>query len=163
VIDLGYVTSSGYQNAAAGINCYCGILYAQPPLGNLRWREPCPIETSNNFGGQSTNATKVGGHTQNYTDLWRKLNADQTGCRMGHGRQRSLLAPGRRNSEWQYCMAPRMSSCSDLNYLRPLPSEALANLNQAGQNASYLGLRTVMASSSMDSRSLVGCINYTQR
>jgi hypothetical protein len=83
VIDLGYVTSSGYQNATAGINCYCGILYAQPPLGDLRWRKPCPIETSNNFGGQSTNATKIGGHTQNYTDLWRKLNADQTGCRMG--------------------------------------------------------------------------------
>lgn len=123
------------------------VIVASYMLSHHLASKPCPIETSNNFGGQST---KIGGHTQNYTDLWRKLNADQTGCRMGHGRQRSLLVPGRCDSEWRYRMALRMPSCSDPSYLPPLPSEALANLNQAGQNASYPGLGTVIASSGMD-------------
>ncbi|KAL0259593.1 hypothetical protein SLS55_005330 [Diplodia seriata] len=55
--DLGYVTYTGFTNETAQINYFYGIPYAQPPLGNLRWRAPRPIEASNNFTGQVINAT----------------------------------------------------------------------------------------------------------
>lgn len=41
--------------------------------------------------------------------------------------------------ERQYYTALQLSNCSDVNCLRSLPSETLANLNQADQNASYPG------------------------
>ena len=59
-VDLGYVRYSGFQNATAGINYYRGIPYAVPPLGNLRWREPRPIELNNPFNGQVINASQYG-------------------------------------------------------------------------------------------------------
>lgn len=59
-VNLGYVSYAGYQNATAGINYYRAIPYAQPPLGDLRWKKPRPIELSNNFAGQTISATKIG-------------------------------------------------------------------------------------------------------
>jgi carboxylesterase type B len=59
LINLGYVTYTGYQNSTAGINYYRGIPYAQPPVGDLRWRKPRPIEANNNFAGKTLNATTV--------------------------------------------------------------------------------------------------------
>jgi carboxylesterase type B len=41
--------------------------------------------------------------------------------------------------ERQYYRALQLSKCIDLNCLRSFPSETLANLNQANQNASYPG------------------------
>ena len=70
VIDLGYVKYAGYQNATAGINYYRGIRYAQPPLGDLRWRKPRPIEASNNFGGQTVNAMKIAPACYQSLPLW---------------------------------------------------------------------------------------------
>lgn len=58
-IDLGYVKYQGYQNATAGINYYRGIPYAQPPVGDLRWRKPRPIESSSNYTGQTINASTL--------------------------------------------------------------------------------------------------------
>jgi hypothetical protein len=49
----------------------------------------------------------------------------------------------------QYYTAFSLSSCSDLNCVRSLPLEMLANLDQADQNASYPGLETVVMSSGM--------------
>jgi hypothetical protein len=59
IIDLGYVSYRGYQNATAGINYYRGIPYAQPPIGSLRWRKPRVIEASNDFAGQVVDVTKI--------------------------------------------------------------------------------------------------------
>lgn len=55
-MDLGYVKYTGYYNETSGINYYRGIPYAQPPLGDLRWRRPQPIEEENNFNGQTFSA-----------------------------------------------------------------------------------------------------------
>ena len=73
VIDLGYVKYAGYRNATAGINCCRGIPYTQPPLGDPRWRKPRPIETSNNFGGQTINATKISSVCYQSLPLWSYL------------------------------------------------------------------------------------------
>ena len=70
VIDLGYVKYAGYQNATAGINYYRGIPYGQPPIGDLRWRKPRPIEANNNFGGQTMNATKIAPACYQSIPLW---------------------------------------------------------------------------------------------
>jgi carboxylesterase type B len=59
VVNLGYVSYVGYQNATAGINYYRGIPYAQPPTGPLRWQKPRTIEASNNFTGQKIDATQI--------------------------------------------------------------------------------------------------------
>ncbi|KAL1637883.1 hypothetical protein SLS56_000440 [Neofusicoccum ribis] len=55
--NLGYVTYTGYTNETAQINYFYSIPYAQPPLGDLRWRAPRPIEAANNFSSQTINAT----------------------------------------------------------------------------------------------------------
>ena len=59
-VNLGYVSYAGYQNTTAGINYYRAIPYAQPPLGELRWKKPRPIELSNDFTGQTVDATQIG-------------------------------------------------------------------------------------------------------
>ncbi|KAK4998932.1 hypothetical protein LTR66_001922 [Elasticomyces elasticus] len=59
VIDLGYVSYVGYSNSTIGINYYRGIPFAQPPIGELRWRKPRPIEARNSFEGQTINATQI--------------------------------------------------------------------------------------------------------
>ncbi|EKG12270.1 Carboxylesterase type B [Macrophomina phaseolina MS6] len=55
--NLGYVTYTGYTKETAQINYFYGIPYAQPPLGDLRWRAPRPIEVSNSFTGRTINAS----------------------------------------------------------------------------------------------------------
>jgi len=57
---LGYVSYAGYQNTTIGINYYRAIPYAQPPVGQRRWRAPLPIESHHNFGGKTLNATEIG-------------------------------------------------------------------------------------------------------
>lgn len=43
-VDLGYVQYAGITNETVGITYFRGIRYAVPPLGQLRWRAPLPIE-----------------------------------------------------------------------------------------------------------------------
>lgn len=59
-INLGYVQYTGFQNATIGINYYRGLRYAQAPVGDLRWREPVPIEQSSNYTGQVMDASQYG-------------------------------------------------------------------------------------------------------
>ena len=59
IVNLGYVSYSGYQNSTAGITYYRGVPYAQPPTGELRWQKPRPIEGSNNFSGKVVDATTI--------------------------------------------------------------------------------------------------------
>lgn len=60
LVDLGYVKYTGYHNETAGINYFRGIPYAQPPLGDLRWRKPRPIEDKNDFDGKTFSAVNPG-------------------------------------------------------------------------------------------------------
>jgi carboxylesterase type B len=59
IVDLGYVKYAGVQNATIGIDYFRGIPFAQPPVGELRWQKPRPIELGNNFTGKTVNATKI--------------------------------------------------------------------------------------------------------
>lgn len=56
IVDLGYVK---YQGIAldSGVNEYLGMRYAEPPVGNLRWRAPQDL-CQTNITVQ--NATQVG-------------------------------------------------------------------------------------------------------
>ena len=59
IIDLGYAKYHGnltYSNTVA----YLGIPYAEPPLGEQRWRKPAPLNTtrvSQEAEGKTVNAT----------------------------------------------------------------------------------------------------------
>jgi hypothetical protein len=70
VADLGYVRYAGYTNSTAGVTYYRAIPYAQPPLGQLRWQKPRPIEAHNNFGGALVNATEIGPACYNTVPSW---------------------------------------------------------------------------------------------
>jgi hypothetical protein len=59
LVDLGYVRYTGSCNTTSGINYYRGIPYAQPPVGELRWRKPRAIEQNNSFNGQTIAATTI--------------------------------------------------------------------------------------------------------
>ena len=74
-IDLGYVKYTGYQNATAGINYYRGIPYAQPPVGDLRWRKTRPIEASNNFSGATIAVDRIAPACYQSVPLWDYLPA----------------------------------------------------------------------------------------
>jgi len=58
VVDLGYAKYLGYKDNSSGLTYYRGIQYAQPPVGDLRWQKPRPIEDSNSFNGTLLNATE---------------------------------------------------------------------------------------------------------
>lgn len=50
VVNLGYAQYRGIENATiAGVITYFGLRYAAPPTGELRGREPVPIEYGNNY------------------------------------------------------------------------------------------------------------------
>ena len=48
IVDLGYAQYRG-NTSLPGTNVFYGIHYAQPPIGELRWRPPQDIETQNSF------------------------------------------------------------------------------------------------------------------
>ena len=59
VIDLGYAQYRGNQSNAHTV-AFLGLPYAEPPLGNLRWRAPLPLNTSrvkDQAAGQIVDAT----------------------------------------------------------------------------------------------------------
>ncbi|CZT18014.1 uncharacterized protein RCC_03852 [Ramularia collo-cygni] len=60
--DLGSVKYMGSSNALLGINSFLGVRYAEPPVDDLRWRAPVPINSSNTTTAYSytTNATSYG-------------------------------------------------------------------------------------------------------
>jgi len=69
IVNLGYAQYQGVSNASSGFVPYChltllsstlrlldcrinswyGIRYAQPPVGQLRWRAPVDIDTNNSY------------------------------------------------------------------------------------------------------------------
>ncbi|SMY20406.1 unnamed protein product [Zymoseptoria tritici ST99CH_1A5] len=60
-VDLGYAKYYGNSNTTLGLKTFFGIPYAEPPIGDLRWRAPEPL--SHNSTVKSTeaiNATTVG-------------------------------------------------------------------------------------------------------
>lgn len=49
VVDLGYALYRGFNNGTLdGLRAWRGIRYAQPPVGDLRWRAPRPLLDSSN-------------------------------------------------------------------------------------------------------------------
>ncbi|EAU30772.1 conserved hypothetical protein [Aspergillus terreus NIH2624] len=42
IVDLGYSSYQGYNEATTGLNIWKGIRYASPPVGHLRWQPPTP-------------------------------------------------------------------------------------------------------------------------
>jgi carboxylesterase type B len=70
VVDLGYVKYAGGHNATTGINYYRGIRYAESPTGDLRWREPVPIEQNTSYVGQTIDATQYGPGCYQGTPHW---------------------------------------------------------------------------------------------
>ncbi|KAF2138080.1 uncharacterized protein K452DRAFT_277819 [Aplosporella prunicola CBS 121167] len=103
--DLGYVRYTGFTNETAGINYFRGIPYAQPPIGQLRWQKPLPIEELNSFAGQTINASapaklcyqaqpyslwvdQPGNHSEGNTTYWNENYPQSEGCLV-----LSVLAP----------------------------------------------------------------------
>jgi len=74
VVNLGYASFSGYQNTTSGLNQYHGIYYAQPPVGELRWRKARPIEPSMT-PGQTIDASQIGPSCWNGVPSWRAHSA----------------------------------------------------------------------------------------
>ena len=45
IVDLGYARYRGNHSNAHTV-AYLGLPYAEPPIGNLRWRAPLPLNTT---------------------------------------------------------------------------------------------------------------------
>jgi carboxylesterase type B len=78
VIDVGYAQIAGVQNTTSGLNMYHGIYYAQPPVGDLRWRKPRPIEAITNNSSQVINASTIGPSCWNGVPDWSPHGAGLT-------------------------------------------------------------------------------------
>lgn len=60
VVELSYTKYEGHYNASTGINYFRGIPYAQPPVNELRWRKPQPIEYDKTLKGRTMPAIDSG-------------------------------------------------------------------------------------------------------
>ncbi|KAG8631603.1 hypothetical protein KVT40_000743 [Elsinoe batatas] len=61
IVDLGYGQFRGTVNNTVRTTTYFGLRYAQPPVGELRFRAPRPIERSNYYNPDNvTDATRRG-------------------------------------------------------------------------------------------------------
>ncbi|RSL95420.1 hypothetical protein CEP52_012097 [Fusarium oligoseptatum] len=60
----------GVQNDTSGINTFLGIRYAEPPIKELRWKEPVPLKTRGR-GVRQVNATAPGPACWQSTAAWR--------------------------------------------------------------------------------------------
>ncbi|PPQ63606.1 hypothetical protein CVT24_004466 [Panaeolus cyanescens] len=74
-VSLDYVTLNGVQNASTGIISFRGIPYADPPVGNLRWRAPVSPPSKNlgtieatEFGKACVRASQITVATQTSED-----------------------------------------------------------------------------------------------
>ncbi|KAL4783857.1 Alpha/Beta hydrolase protein [Aspergillus varians] len=71
VVNLGYAKYKGVTNKTTGITKFSALRYAAAPVGDLRWREPVPIETVLTKGnGQPLNATVRGPVCHNTNPGW---------------------------------------------------------------------------------------------
>jgi carboxylesterase type B len=70
IIDLGYAKVKGVQNTTSGLNMYHGIHYAQPPVGELRWRKPRPIEAIMTDPDYVIDGTNIGPSCWNGAPYW---------------------------------------------------------------------------------------------
>ncbi|KAH8804575.1 Alpha/Beta hydrolase protein [Xylogone sp. PMI_703] len=59
-VDLGYVKYKGAHLQDTDVNVFHGIHYAQPPMGELRWRKPASIEEKNTYQGRVIDASQFG-------------------------------------------------------------------------------------------------------
>lgn len=66
-VDLNYTTYVG-TSRKSGINVFLGMRYAEPPLGELRWR--APIEPSGKIDGRVATAKAVGCSLGFYASLY---------------------------------------------------------------------------------------------
>lgn len=61
IVNLGYGQFRGTVNTTVGVTTYFGLRYAQPPVGELRFRAPRPIEKSSYYNPSNiTDATQLG-------------------------------------------------------------------------------------------------------
>lgn len=79
IVDLGYAQYRG-NSSLAGTTVFYGIHYAQPPIGDLRWRPPQDIETNNDFftPTEVLNAETPGPSCVQGTPAWRPPQRDNT-------------------------------------------------------------------------------------
>jgi hypothetical protein len=78
IVDLGYAQYRG-NTSLTGTNAFYGIQYAQPPIGDLRWRPPQDIETKNNFTPTEVlNAESPGPSCVQGNPAWRPPQRDNT-------------------------------------------------------------------------------------
>ncbi|KAH8812927.1 Alpha/Beta hydrolase protein [Xylogone sp. PMI_703] len=71
IVDLKYARYQGKVNESLGTTSYYSMHFAAPPIGNLRWRAPVPIEKSRMYSGNPLlNATTSGSACVQTTPQW---------------------------------------------------------------------------------------------